>query len=197
MATAAALDTARLGKQRTEALQILQHLLDDGPMVGNPHAYNMWVGWEGHLAFYGMCMAHEWMMRGYDDNTSYRFKEIIDDGDGLHLVFPPWMEDLWMLRSHRSRLVEKLPSHYGALFPNTPANMPYLWPVNEKGGYYLRLSKADMSRLETGERSLPTYAWVHQETGRIEIDHEYDGVDRSRRRRVVGRRHRGRPAARA
>ena len=169
MATAQALDMARLGKQRAEARQILQHLLFDGPMVGNPHAYNMWAGWEGHLAFYGMCMAHEWGMRGFRDNTMSWFKGIIDNGDQLHLTPPPWMDNLWMLRSHRSNLVRKMPHYYGELFPNTPENMPYLWPVLERGGYSLQLSKADMARIETGERVLPAEVRL-LDSGRVLFD---------------------------
>ncbi len=169
MATAADLDMPRLGKQRAEAWQILQHLLYDGPMVGNIHAYNMWIGWEGHLAFYGMCMAHEWGARGFHDNTLSKFKRVVDEYPD-YLEHPLWCEDLWVLRSHRSRLVEKAPHIYGDLFPNTPVNMPYLWPVNdEKGGYYLRLSNADVHRVETGERALPA-ALVLLDEGRIEVD---------------------------
>jgi hypothetical protein len=88
---------------------------------------------------------------------------------------PPWIRDKWVLRSHRSNLMRKAPHIYGDKYDGTPENMPYLWPVIDHmkpDGYYLRLSKPDMARLATGERVLPTYAWINDATGEIQMGDE-------------------------
>jgi len=168
---AAGLDMKRLGKQRTEALQILKALRHEGPIVGNPWAYEMWRGHEEALVLYGLFICHEWrIVRGLRDSTWGQFAEMASEYGMLRapdmvkedrpalVAYPAWMTENWILRSHRSRLIEKMAHHYGEQFGNTPENMPYIWPVwdeTAQGGYRLCLSVADTLRVETGERMLP------------------------------------------
>lgn len=84
-ASAAALDSRRLGKQRVECLQLL-NALKQGPtkLVEDPKGllgdlkeiktpwYNhpacrMWRGWEQSLIDYGLLVCVEWKQRGFKD----------------------------------------------------------------------------------------------------------------------------------
>lgn len=143
--SARSLDRQRLGKQRVEALQILRAIQDPSYGWQNHPAVRMWRGYEEALALYGWTMCREWRERGYVDNTArklldeggvpYRMEEG-PDGEawpvpevGLEDVeLPPWLGDESLHRSHRSRLVQKDPDHYGPLFPDAPADLDYVWP---------------------------------------------------------------------
>lgn len=155
--TAHVLDDRRLGKQRVEALQILQSLKrKSGAWYSHP-AVQMWKGYERGLAYYGMTMCDEWRnKRKFNDTTWDKFFDSLD-GNFAAPAQPVWRRDIRLLTSHRSNLVRKDPDFYGPRFPETPENMPYLWAVIDENrqGYHLRVSWADLSRVESGERVLP------------------------------------------
>ena len=44
-------------------------------------------------------------------------------------ALPTWLFDEAVQLSHRSSLLRKDPEHYGPLFPRTPADLDYVWPV--------------------------------------------------------------------
>jgi hypothetical protein len=178
--TAGALDMMRLGRQRDDARRILRALLHEDPEgdeYANDPAVEMWSGYERELVYYGLTVCYEWSVtRQFKDNVLSWFRDkAIELGcppeqlTSAELA-PPWVSDVWVLRSHRSNLIRKMPHHYGPLFPSTPENMPFLWPVNDDlGGYQLRVSIADMERIERGERVLPPELrmageWVEQAT---------------------------------
>jgi hypothetical protein len=183
--TAASLDMMRLGKQRVEALQILKALRSEGPTVGNPHAYEMWRGYEECLVYYGLIVTHEWrIVRGFKDDTWGQFAEyaadygmlrtpdMVKEQSPVEVVYPPWMGEDWILRSHRSRLIEKMAHHYGEQFGATPENMQYLWPKWDKEhrhGYRLFLSRADLDRVLKLERELPRPLELNTETGEVVV----------------------------
>lgn len=156
--TAEALDMMRLGKTRDTARRILEVLLgeDDGRVTANP-AIEMWRGYEGGLVYYGMTIAYQWsVVRKFEDHTLKWFARTAQNYGLDQTERPPWLEDVWLLRSHRSNLVAKMAHHYADQFPATPERMPYLWPVNRPdGSYELRVSMADMERIAAGERALP------------------------------------------
>jgi len=168
---AAGLDMMRLGKQKEEALQILRALRHEKPVVGNKWAYEMWRGHEEALVLYGLFITHEWRcVRKLRDSTWGQFADLASEYGMLRaadmvkedrpplVAYPAWMTETWILRSHRSRLIEKMPHHYVEQFGATPVNMPYIWPIWDEsapGGYRLCLSVADTLRVETGERVLP------------------------------------------
>jgi hypothetical protein len=82
------------------------------------------------------------------------------------------MGEDWVLRSHRSRLIEKMAHHYGEQFGATPVNMPYLWPKwdeTHRHGYRLFLSRADIDRVKNGERKLPRVLELNTETGEVVV----------------------------
>ena len=58
------LDYKRLGKQRVEARQILNTILNGGGWSNHP-AIKMWRGYENALILYSNIMIKEWILRGY------------------------------------------------------------------------------------------------------------------------------------
>ena len=64
------LDSKRLGKQRVEALQILNALLKpDAKGWKNHPAVKMWRGNERTLIEYGVAICDEWTRRGHRDTV--------------------------------------------------------------------------------------------------------------------------------
>jgi endonuclease-8 len=131
--TARVLDDRRLGKQRVEALQILNalHGLTHG-WVNHP-AVVMWRGYEPALALYGLAITREWQRRGYADTVWDKLLPFVPDGR-LHPAAPPWLGDPLLHRSHRCALVRKDPDFYAPLFPDADACVPYVWPAGRKVG---------------------------------------------------------------
>lgn len=180
--TMSVLDMPRLGKQRAETRQILESLRGESGGWSHHPAVQMWEGYEPALVLYGLFVCHEWrIVRGLNDNTwGYFAKMAAEYGiagvepipTGQDVENPPWLDDTWVLRSHRSNLVRKAPHIYDEWFPATPEDMPYLWPVIDRkapGGYYLTVSAADLPRLQSGERLLPDGLAVDLETRKVTI----------------------------
>jgi hypothetical protein len=145
-ASARALDRVRLGNQRREAWQILRCnilIATAGPTAPkkipgtgwrNHPAVRMWRGYEGALCLYGIAVCEEWVRRGYRDSLRERFAATLTAWPDTTL--PPWWKRgsgvaRAVQHSHRRRLVDKLPSHYGALWPGVLPGGPevYVWPV--------------------------------------------------------------------
>src|SRR5690349_25158906 len=117
------LDTARLGKQRVETLQILRALeLPDYGWASHP-AVLMWRGRVPALVAYGLAMVRVWRERGFADTTEEQIAEFAPSvvgrpqadlaADGL---LPSWVGDEALHRSHRSNLLAKDPEFYRARF---------------------------------------------------------------------------------
>lgn len=157
--SAADLDDARLGKQRQEALQILNTLTGSSKAYrGHPVTF-MWQTYESALCIYGMIVCMEWSLkRGFSDKVFWEFSRKADEmrkQEALYFEKPPWFNDADVIRSHRSNLVRMDGDVYGPLFPRTPKDMPYLWPVvSEDGSYELKVSKPELQLLRSGERRL-------------------------------------------
>lgn len=139
------LDYKRLGKQRVEAWQIL-NILRGVDNEGNPKAHaggwrnhpatKMWRGFPHGLAYYGKLCCEEWVARGYNDTLLQRFQSVIDEfeaerpwASGTHVIWPPWLFDDCVAETHRSNLIRKDSEHYGLRWPDTPADMEYIWPT--------------------------------------------------------------------
>lgn len=133
--SAECLDWRRLGKQRVECKQILRAL---GVQVGekplepstwrNHPAVRMWRGYEIMLLDYAIHICDEWIKRGYNDSLLPEFILAMNNHKG-NSERPSWLGDEEFHKSHRSNLVRKMPEHYGPMWPNIPANLPYIWPV--------------------------------------------------------------------
>ena len=81
------LDYRRLGKQRVEAMQILNVLLDRTETKGwrNHPIVRMWVGYEPALQLYHNLCITEWINQGY--NNTMELEVIADDA-----YFQPYEE---------------------------------------------------------------------------------------------------------
>jgi Pyrimidine dimer DNA glycosylase len=138
-ATARVLDTARLGKQRVEVIQIVRALTVPGYAWSSHPAVLMWKGHEEALGRYGLTMCRVWTERGFADSCAATIladlaaagvprvrehDELLEAG-----ALPPWLSDERVLLSHRSALVRKDPGHYRPHFPDVPDDLPYHWPV--------------------------------------------------------------------
>jgi hypothetical protein len=131
--TAEILDRQRLGKQRVEAVQILNVLTGKSEGWKNHPAVRMWVGHERFLLDEYLCaMIDEWAKRGYK-NTKVNQHRIVLAWDLRNhhqtLQPPPWFSDELFL-SHKSNLLRKNAQFYRPIFgPDIPDNLPYIWPV--------------------------------------------------------------------
>ena len=134
-----ALDTKRLGKQRVEVIQIVRALTIPGYAWSSHPAVLMWKGYEEALGRYGLTACAVWAERGFGDSCAAtivadlhaagvtRIREYAElaGADAL----PSWLFDEAVQLSHRSSLLRKDPEHYGPLFPQTPTDLDYVWPV--------------------------------------------------------------------
>lgn len=124
--TAKCLDYRRLGKQRIEAKQILNILLNRTKSKAWIHhpAVIMWKGYENCLKYYYNCILQEWVDRGYKNTMLFETIEI-------PIIYPKWFDYNDVFQSHRSNLLRKNEEYYiqfGWLEKN---NLPYFWPINE------------------------------------------------------------------
>ena len=119
------LDYRRLGKQRVEALQILNALRGKSKGWVNHPATKMWRGYEAALAFYKDLCIEEWERRGYN-NTMQKEKS------HRCIRLPEWFGSEEFHASHRSNLLRKDPEFYGKLGWTESPNLPYVWPLKKR-----------------------------------------------------------------
>lgn len=126
--SAKALDYRRLGKQRVEAMQLVNStyklLQDPNAKVGwaNHPARTMWTGYMDALKHYHNIMVEEWINRGF--KNTMKFYEIPSS-----IVLPHWLGDERIHASHRSNLIRKDPAYYSQFNWAESADIPYHWPV--------------------------------------------------------------------
>ncbi|MFV0131031.1 MSMEG_6728 family protein [Streptomyces sp. HMX112] len=142
-ASAAVLDTRRLGKQRVEALQVLRGLTVPGYGWARHPAVRMWTGYEEALVRYGLEMCGVWTAEGRRDTCATTMladfaahhpgREVrTQDRLAAEGDLPPWLGDPGFHRSHQSALVRKDPGFYRPRFPAVPDDLPYLWPASDR-----------------------------------------------------------------
>jgi len=123
------LDYKRLGRQRVEAMQLVNSTLklaaDPNAKVGwaNHPARTMWIGHLGALRLYHNVCIQEWVDRGYNNNMK------MYDLDFDDITMPSWLGDEDFHTSHRSNLLRKDPVFYRAQGWTDPDDLPYVWPV--------------------------------------------------------------------
>ena len=117
------LDDKRLGKQRVEAMQILQALLPNSTSRWKNHpAVKMWKGYENALTLYMNTSIQLWSLRGF---RNIKMKEQTIEGE---VIFPPWFGNTQFHASHRSNLLRKKPEWYSKFYWTEPDNLEYIWP---------------------------------------------------------------------
>ena len=139
-ACARVLDQRRLGKQRVEAMQILNALTVPTHGWRNHPAVLMWRGHEEALVRYGLDVCAVWCDLGFNDTCAGKLTESARTRLGLERVrtqdelaaageLPKWLGDVDLHRSHRASLLRKDPDHYAARFEDRPDDPDYVWPV--------------------------------------------------------------------
>ena len=130
--SAAALDPARLGKQRVETLQLLRaNTVPDYGWRRHPAA-KMWAGRLPALVAYGLAMTDAWTTLGRADSVRAQLLEFAPAVDGVpqsEIEMPRWLGDAAFHLSHRSNLVRKDPEFYRPRFGDVPDDLPYIWPT--------------------------------------------------------------------
>ncbi|MFA7143534.1 MAG: MSMEG_6728 family protein [Candidatus Dojkabacteria bacterium] len=134
--SAKCLDYKRLGKQRVEAKQILNILLNETDKKGwcNHPAVLMWKGYEWALKVYYHTMLQEWEDRGYKNNMSYYPTSCWLDDYTCEwditdfIVYPSWLTDEFCSR-HRSALLAKDFEYYKKFNWVEESKYEYLWPT--------------------------------------------------------------------
>jgi hypothetical protein len=115
------LDDRRLGKQRVEAMQIRNALLDPANRWRRHPAVRMWAGYEDALGLYMNACIEEWERRG--------FTNMMPRADVRRRApMPPWLGDERLHRSHRASLLRKDPEHYARFGWDADPCLPYFWP---------------------------------------------------------------------
>jgi hypothetical protein len=126
--TAKALDRKRLGKQRVEAMQIVNALTTGQSGWYNHPAVQMWKGYVEALKVYFNAISKEWVKRGYEHNIGFY------DVEDFKVEYPPWLGDEEFHKSHRSNLLRKEPEYYRQFGWNVPDDLPYVWPGRKYEG---------------------------------------------------------------
>jgi hypothetical protein len=138
--TARVLDHRRLGKQRVEALQVLNALPVPGHGWRHHPVARMWRGHEEALVRYCLEICRAWCALGYRDTCAAKVTAALDERLGIRAArsqvelaaageLPPWLGDEAVHRSHRSSLLRKDPEHYRPWFGDEPDDLDYVWPV--------------------------------------------------------------------
>jgi len=85
------------------------------------------------LHAYVRTVCFEWTDRGYKDTVAEKVLKFCQEEGVLddELVFPSWLGNEQFHLSHRSNLVRKDADFYGGLWPDVPADLPYVWPVRK------------------------------------------------------------------
>jgi hypothetical protein len=134
------LDDRRLGKQRVEAGQILEILLNKpilpvnlrsvvpfdrsfSPWSRHP-AVQMWKGHEEWLLLYLACSVGEWCSRGFTNSI------VVPAYDAKSQKPPAWLGYEPFHLSHRANLIRKLPAQYLKFWPeDRNDDLKYFWPT--------------------------------------------------------------------
>jgi hypothetical protein len=115
------LDWRRLGKQRVEAMQILNVLLGSRKNGWRNHPIvKMWTGYEDALCLYMNHCIEEWVGRGYKNTMQFVATPV-------EIEYPKWFGDKEFHASHRSNLLRKDYKYYSQFGWKEPTNLPYKW----------------------------------------------------------------------
>lgn len=132
--SAQVLDYKRLGKQRVEALQILNAMRGQTKGWQNHPCTVMWRNNEQALIQYAIAICEEWISRGYKDTLLPRFQAEVTTANP---EMPWWLGLKQLHLSHQSNLVRKDSKFYKFKVKN---NLPYIW-CNADGTYYKGVTK--------------------------------------------------------
>lgn len=127
--SARVLDDRRLGRQRVEALQLLNALAGRVRGWQSHPCVAMWRGYEDVLVLYGLQVTREWVRRGHTDSCQDKIAAFAPSDRRRPARLPPWLGDPALHSAHQSALLRKDPGWYAARFPGVATDIPFLWPV--------------------------------------------------------------------
>jgi len=118
------LDSRRLGKQRVEAFQILNILLNRTESKGwrNHPTVKMWKGHENALKLYLNKAIKLWVAKGYKNTMKL---EVIEG----KIIFQSWFGNEEFHASHRGNLLRKDFEFYSKNGWTESSNLEYVWPA--------------------------------------------------------------------
>ena len=127
------LDYRRLGKQRVEAKQILNVLLDRTTTRGwrNHPIVRMWEGYEPSLQLYHNLCINEWINQGYNNNME--LENITEP-----IVYPHWLGNKSFHSSHRANLLRNDYEYNSQFKWEEDSENPYTWYDIDKQQWYLQ-----------------------------------------------------------
>ena len=127
------LDYRRLGKQRVEAMQILNILLGrtERPGWRNHPIVRMWDGYAPALQLYHNLCITEWIKQGYNNNML--LEDITEP-----IIYPHWLGDKSFHSSHRANLLRKDLEYYSQFKWKEDSENPYAWFDTDKNQWYLQ-----------------------------------------------------------
>ena len=135
------LDSKRLGKQRVEASQLLNAILDRPTKSGrsykgwkNHPITIMWSDYVNALKLYHNLCIDEWVRRGYKNTMKH---EIIE-GD---IIMPEWLGNEKFHSSHRANLLRKNNDYYSQFKWSENPLDAYLWYNRNKEWYTIEQKK--------------------------------------------------------
>ena len=129
------LDWRRLGKQRVEAHQILNVLLERTDTKGwrNHPITKMWKGYEDALKMYFNLCVEEWVYRGYNNNMLLE-----NVPEYPKIKYPHWLGNKSFHSSHRANLLRKDYNYYHKFTWKEDPDNPYAWYDTDKQQWYLQ-----------------------------------------------------------
>lgn len=145
--SALTLDNRRLGKQRVEAMQILQVIArkragETGVPWGNHPAVLMWEDYPYQLMLYLRAVCAQWKQRGFrgpkvDEWIATTLDQWRTSGIPGNQALPWWWGDDRLFTSHKAALLRKDPGHYRKFGWDTRQleahPVAYWWPNREAG----------------------------------------------------------------
>lgn len=83
------------------------------------------------LMLYGDCCIREWVRRGHSNTMPPMLAGDHEriPSSWLDVEMPVWLGRDDLHASHRSRLLQKDPEHYGQFDWDDPTDLEYVWPV--------------------------------------------------------------------
>ena len=124
------LDNTRLGKQRVEAMQIV-NCIQNGTGWQHHPIVRMWSPHVESLMYYHNVIIDEWMSRGFRNNMSH-YQINSEDVES-----PDWLGEEKIHKSHRSNLLRKSPKWYSQFGWEEDDSLPYVWVDMEDNRLYI------------------------------------------------------------
>lgn len=118
--SAAVLDYRRLGKQRVEAMQLVNTIIRGGGWSKHPAAIMWQFNIPALMRYHDVCI-QEWVRRGYKNSMTLYNPRVY--------VMPGWFGDDAIHASHRSNLLRKDPVFYSKYGWLEEPNLPYVWAL--------------------------------------------------------------------